>query len=159
MRDSEPAKKMLQARKLALAGFHVFPLLPNSKRPAIKRWPELATTNPDEVGAWWVDNPDYNIGIHTRGLLVIDLDPKDGGPENWAALLESHELLGDEPPPRTMTVRTPSGGTHLYFKLPPEEEVTNSVSKLGRGIDVRGKGGYVVAPGSTIDGKVYEVVE
>lgn len=151
--------KLLAARRLALAGFHVFPLLPNSKRPAIKDWPTLATSDPDYVGGWWKENPDYNIGIHTKGMMVIDLDPKHGGLDSWAALVETGRLLEDEIPP-TLTVRTPSGGLHLYFRLPPgQQEVSNSVQKLGPGIDVRGKGGYVVAPGSTIDGKTYEVVD
>lgn len=149
--------KLVKALTLAQAGFHVFPLLPNSKRPAIRNWPMLATTDAKVVTDWWVENPDYNIGIHARGLLVVDLDPKYGGPENWAALVETQSILGDDTP-KTLTVRTPSGGAHLYFKLPPGVEASNSVHRLGRGIDTRGKGGYVVAPGSTIDGKTYEVV-
>lgn len=156
--EKTQARKVAIARKLALAGFHVFPLLPNSKRPAIKDWPTRATTDPDYVGGWWIDNPDYNIGIHTKGLLVVDLDPKYNGLENWANLVETQELLGNDTP-ATLEVRTPSGGSHLYFRLPPGVEMGNTVHKLGPGIDTRGKGGYVVAPGSTIDGKTYEVVD
>jgi hypothetical protein len=50
---------------------------------------------------------------------------------------------------------TPSGGGHLYFRPPPGVEIRNSAGKLGPGLDVRGVGGYVVAPPSVIDGKAY----
>jgi Bifunctional DNA primase/polymerase, N-terminal len=150
--------RVLMARRLALSGFHIFPLMPNSKRPAIRDWPERASTDPDYAAGWWSDGVDYNIGIHTRGMCVIDLDPKHGGPENWAALVQQRKMLGDDTP-STLQVRTPSGGFHLYFWLPPGVEVPNSVHKLGKGIDVRGRNGYVVGPGSTIDGKTYEIVD
>jgi Bifunctional DNA primase/polymerase, N-terminal/AAA domain/Primase C terminal 1 (PriCT-1) len=148
---------MLKARQLARMGFNIFPVQPNTKRPAFKGWQQQATSNPDLAGAWWMENPDYNIGISTDNLLVVDLDLKDGGPNAWANILETQELLG-EPAPDTFTVRTQSGGIHLYFSMKEGAQAANSVRKLGPGIDTRGKGGYVLGPGSSIDGRYYEVI-
>lgn len=157
MHDTTRMPKIISALKLAKAGFSIFPVKPNSKEPAIKGWPDEATSDPAKVGAWWKENEDYNIGIHTKGLLVVDLDVKDGGPETWRDLVESQEILG-EAPPDTMTTRTPSGGLHHLFSLTPGTEVGNSVRTFGRGIDVRGRGGYVLGPGSSIGGKCYELI-
>lgn len=157
MHDPARMPTVLSALRLAKAGSKIFPVKPNSKEPAIKGWQTEATSDPDKIGAWWKDNPNYNIGIHTIDRLVVDLDVKDGGLETWRDLVESRELL-DEERPETETVRTPSGGFHLCFSLPPGQQVGNSVRKLGPGIDTRGKGGYVLGPGSSIDGKFYELV-
>lgn len=150
------------AAGLASAGFRVFPLVPNGKVPAFKDqdWKVTASDSPDRVHRLWSeamsgDPLDYNIGIATGGgLFVLDVDNKDG--KSGAAALERLELRhGDLP--ETFTVGTASGGEHLYFRLPPEIYVRNSVSKLGDGLDVRGDGGYVVGPWSEIDGRLYEV--
>ena len=57
----------------------------------------------------------------------------------------------------TRTVVTPSGGQHLYFRLPPEVDLRNTAGHLGRHIDTRGTGGYVVGPGSVINGRRYRL--
>ena len=57
----------------------------------------------------------------------------------------------------TRQVRTPSGGVHLYYKPPPGVFLKNSVGRLGPGVDIRAIGGYVVGPGSVVDGRRYEV--
>ena len=96
---------------------------------------------------------DCGVGIATgarSGVFVVDLDVKNGidGIANFAA-------LGECPP--TRTVRTPSGGLHPYFKH-PGFPVKTSASALAPGIDVRGDGGYVVAPGSPhVNGGRYEL--
>ena len=59
--------------------------------------------------------------------------------------------------PRTFTVRTPSGGLHLYFTA-PDKSLGNTVGKLGRQIDTRGVGGYVVGPGSVCRTGYYTIV-
>jgi Bifunctional DNA primase/polymerase, N-terminal len=152
-----PASKLWWALRLAKAGFNIFPVKPNSKEPAIKGWQTEATSDHVKINAWWAENPDYNIAIHTIDRLVVDLDVKDGGPEAWRDLVETQELLGEETP-ETMTTRTPSGGLHHIFSLKPGTQVSNSVRKLGPGIDTRGKGGYVLGPGSSIDGRYYELI-
>jgi hypothetical protein len=67
--------------------------------------------------------------------------------------LDAHDLLGL--PMDGFRVATPSGGLHLYFKT--EKQVRNSVSRVAKNCDIRGEGGYVVGPGSTIDEKPYIV--
>lgn len=134
---------------LAQRGLRIFPLVPNKKRPAIKRFYDEATTDPALIRAWWSERPDYNIGVATGGgLIVVDIDAKperDG--RAWAELMD---LDSD------FKVRTPSGGLHLYFRA--ESEIANNSDRLAKGVDVRGYHGFVVGPGSVIDGKAYEVV-
>ena len=131
------------ASALAAQGFKVFPIAPGKKAPPLwADWPARAdATVPED----WPE--DANVGVHCDGMIVLDIDTGKGGDESLAAL----ELLYDLPP--TRTVRTPSGGRHLYYAGP---SVGNSVGKLGRGIDVRSSRGYVVAPGSRTDAGAYE---
>jgi hypothetical protein len=79
-----------------------------------------------------------------------------------------HGGFGPDASPRvgievTYTVVTPSGGSHLYYQHPGSgPELRNTTSDRGRGlgwkVDTRAHGGYVVASGSTIAGRPYEVV-
>lgn len=133
----------------ARKGFRVFPIKPGDRTPAHKGWQEEATTDEAQIRRTW-NGTDYNIGVATGGgLAVIDIDIKDGkrGEETFAGL-----RLPDD----TFVVRTPSGGRHLYFRVP--QDVRNSVQALGPGVDVRGAGGYVVGPGSVIGGKAYQPI-
>ena len=141
--------KLPAALAWAARGFAVFPLLPNSKDPAIDKFPTAATTDESWVRAWWGAEPEYNIGCVPRDQIVVDLDVKKGhrGPEVYQAL--GLTLWS------TLTVQTVSGGLHLYFTGPP---TANSASRIGEGIDTRGPFGYVVAPGSTIDGREYSLI-
>lgn len=156
--DNAPAgrrSKLDAALAWAERGFRVFPLQENGKLPAFATdWRALATMDRERIVEWWRDpltgiERGYNIGVATgAGAIVIDLDVKAGadGPASWQ---EIGGTLG------TLTVDTPSGGKHLYFSndLP----VSNSASRLAPGVDVRGDGGYVVAPGSMIDGREYRL--
>lgn len=140
------------ARAYAIAGTPVFPCVENGKAPATANGFKDATCSLDQIDAWWNENPDYNIGlpVHQAGLCVIDLDPPIGE-ISWLDVL-AHEGLVEEP--LTRVIVTPSGGRHLYFRgeLPPR------VSKLGKNIDTRGVGSYVLVPPSIIDGKEYKLV-
>jgi predicted P-loop ATPase len=91
--------------------------------------------------------PSGGYGIQTgqfNHILVVDLDVK-AGKDGVAALLA---LAAGRPIPDTLSVLTPSGGVHLYFRLPPNTYIPTSHSVLGPGIDVQGEGSYVVGPGS-----------
>ena len=98
------------------------------------------------------------FGIQTgrfNGIFVVDLDVKDG--KNGAAALEA--LAAGRDIPDTLSVITPSGGGHLYFRLPPDVYVPTTHSVLGPGIDIQSEGGYVVGPGSPHkNGGVYQEV-
>ncbi|WP_423839025.1 bifunctional DNA primase/polymerase, partial [Symmachiella dynata] len=48
------------------------------KRPAVAKWPQVATTDPEVIRKWWKRHPNANIGIHANQLLVIDVDGPDG---------------------------------------------------------------------------------
>jgi Bifunctional DNA primase/polymerase, N-terminal len=152
----------------------VFPLWPHSKVPALhganqctrsgvcanghRGWEEQATRDPVVIGRWWRRWP-LNIGIAAgrSDLHVIDLDTGRGAepPPRWAGARHGGEVLarladqtGEPFPGDTFTVRTPSGGFHLYFRVPPALELRNTTGRLGWRVDSRGSGGYVVAAGS-----------
>lgn len=87
-----------------------------------------------------------NIGLRTgarSGFWALDVDPKSGGNESLLSLESQYGQL-----PATRIHRTGSGGRHYLFRLPADFEITNSRGRLPRGIDVRGNGGFIVAPGS-----------
>jgi hypothetical protein len=150
--------KFVAAEQLARRHkLRIFPIMPNAKTSAIKGWQERATTNIAQLEAWWRQDPDYNVGVYTEGMCFIDIDVKHDGEKHFAEFLEAHKKLGEELPP-TFTVRTQSGGRHLYFATPGGVEVRGSVGKIAPGIDIRGAGGYVVGPGSTINGKQYTIL-
>ena len=134
----------LIARELRL-----FPLRKGSKLPAIEKFPDLASYDPDAYAGWWAKG--YNVGVATgRGLLVVDVDTKGKpGLEEWDKLCAAHELTVS-----TFTVRTPTGGLHFYFHGSGRQ----TASFLAPGIDTRCEGGFVVGPGSTVKAGVYEVV-
>lgn len=97
-----------------------------------------ATTDTAQIHQWWAQWPDANVGVATgNGLVVIDIDPRHNGDESLAAL---------EPFPETPRVLTGGGGQHIY--LTTAVPIRSSAGQLGPGIDVRGDGGYVVAPPS-----------
>lgn len=145
------------ALTLAQNGFHVFPVGFNSKLPAIKNFPRRATSDPQQIKSWWNGQP-KNIGISTSrydadaALLVVDVDVK--GTKKGNLTLMQLELDGFEFPP-TFTVTTPSNGRHLYYRVP--KALRQGVDTLGRGIDTRSLGGYVLGPGSLIDGREYVI--
>ena len=115
-----------------------------AKHPRTKNGFHDGTTDPSQIRAWWARWPDANIGIATgNGLAVLDIDPRHAGDETLVDLRRQHGALPDTP-----ESITGSGGRHIYLRFPPGAEVRNSAQKLGPGVDVRGEGGYVVAPPS-----------
>ncbi|MEJ0047833.1 MAG: bifunctional DNA primase/polymerase [Rhodospirillales bacterium] len=138
-------------------GFPVFPLQENGKEPLGGSSGHLrATVDAAEIRTLWTDplsgmSLEYNIGCGAPpGYLFLDLDEKDG--RNGKA---KYEALGGTVD--GLVVRTPSGGFHVYLKT--ERDTANTAGKVAPGIDTRGQDGYLVAPGSTIDGVRYEVVQ
>lgn len=139
------------ALALAARGFYVFPLSPRSKLPPKGvSWMRRATRDPDRIRNLF--GADDNVGIATshfgdgEALVVVDVDNKHGktGDTTILALeLEGHEF------PDTLESRTPSGGRHLFYRVPAA--VRQGVENVGPGVDTRSAGGYVVAPGSRLD--------
>ncbi|MFF0795052.1 bifunctional DNA primase/polymerase [Streptomyces spiralis] len=174
----DPRSALLRAALDAAArGWHVFPLRPGTKRPALhgetacpgtgpcehghRKWEQRATTQPDLIRAAWSQAP-FNVGIATgpSGLLVVDLDkPKDKstsdapcGATTFRALCEraGHAV------PTTYRTRTASGGEHLYFTAPHGVRLGNTAGTIASLVDTRAWGGYVVAAGSITPAGTYE---
>src|SRR5215472_6650241 len=141
----DPRDRLLRsALALAQRGTHVLPCVLRGKTPATAHGLNDATIDLTVIAQWWRENPDYNIGAatgHTSGFFVVDIDGGDGE----AALRELERENGALPP--TVEVITGGGGRHLYFSM-PITKIANSVGKVGPHIDVRGNGGYVLAPPS-----------
>ncbi|UCE88118.1 MAG: bifunctional DNA primase/polymerase [Pseudomonadota bacterium] len=123
----------------------VIPVRPRDKRPLV-RWQiyQHQCAGDSDVRQWFGQWPDANVGVVTgaiSGLVVMDVDPKHGGEQSLANLEREHGPL-----PQTVECTTGGGGRHLYFAH-PGGVVHNKVG-LASGIDIRGDGGYVVAPPS-----------
>ena len=161
----------------AKRGWHVFPLVPGAKRPAVKDWENRATTDPARIERCWTSGP-YGIGIACgpSGLVVIDLDqPKPDTatpPQLWniPGVRDGGDVFAVvcatafQPVPwDTYTVRTGRGGAHAYYAHPTDADgwhgppLRNTAGALGWLIDTRAHGGYVVAPPTTVDGRTYDV--
>ena len=121
-------------------GYRPIPVHPGQKSAAVK-WKRFQTEVPSEEEIWhWFHEGDCNIALVTgNGLVVVDVDAADQG-----LLEEIVEHVGDTP----MRTRTPSGGTHLYYRMRAGVHYGNAVKVKGKPIDLRCEGGYVCAPWS-----------
>ena len=141
------------AQAYAQKGWQSFPLKPKEKTPFLK-WADVATCDEKMITGWFDNYPDANIGIacgSRSGIVVLDVDAGHGGYESLTKLIQTHGAL-----PETPVSKTGSGGEHIFFKH-PGVEIRNSAGKLGPGLDIRGDGGYVVAPPSLHpNGNTYE---
>lgn len=110
------------------------------KHPRTENGVKNATSDLTVITNAWA-NKWTGVGVATgAGILVVDIDPKNGGDIDWQKLIDQH---GE---PDTFSVNTPSGGIHYYFTS--TQELPNTASKIGPGIDTRGRNGYVIAPPS-----------
>ena len=135
------------ALEYAELGWAVFPLAENTKVPAIPKWRGGkgvydATTDATVIRAWAKQHPHANIGVacgQVSGIVVIDVDPRNGGHVALAQLAAKGRVLPPGPHARTV-----NGGQHIFLKFDPV--IAGGQHRLGRGIDVKTNGGYVVAP-------------
>jgi hypothetical protein len=162
--DNRAGRLLAAALDAAARGWHVFPVWPGAKHPALHRfdrcpgagacasghagWEQRATTDPDRIRAAWSTGRPYNVGIATgpSGLVVIDLDVPDPGetppaPWNQPGVTDGQDVLAllaehaAQPyPGDTLTAATPSGGLHLYYQAPPGIELRNTGGDRGRGL-------------------------
>lgn len=176
----DPRSALLRAAlDAAEHGWHVFPLRPGTKRPALHgektctgtgpcasghlKWEQRATTDSARIQAAWSEAP-FNVGIATgpSGLVVVDLDTPGhkgssdapDGAATFRALCERarHSV------PDTYRTRTTSGGTHLYFAAPDGVRLPNTAGTVAQSVDTRAWGGYVVAAGSILPAGRYEAL-
>ncbi|TQL68853.1 bifunctional DNA primase/polymerase-like protein [Nocardioides albertanoniae] len=135
---------------LAHAGVPVFPCAPYGKQPLTRSGFLAATTDPRQVGRWWLRSPSANIGMPTgttSGVVVVDVDVHATG--NGFSAFARTERAGITSQ-WSFLVRTPSGGIHAYFT--PAGEDQRNWQANGTHVDFRGEGGYVVIPPSQIRG-------
>ena len=120
--------------KLAREGIPVFPCGPD-KRPLTPNGFKGASTDPDIAHEWWAAHPDALIGVPTgANFVVLDID--------CGKHVAAAEWYGKANLPLTRTHITRSNGRHLLFL--PDARVGNSASKICRGVDTRGHGGYII---------------
>lgn len=138
-------------------GWAVFPLVERDKIPAVQGGFKAATHDTEQIEAAWGVRPNMNVGIATgtmsNGLVVIDLDVDADRGEDGLETLRLWEKEHGELP-ETVTALTGKGGMHLYYicNTPISCSVDNE-----KGVDIRGDGGYVVAPPSIHpNGRSYE---
>ena len=138
--------KLEAALTYASWGWHVLPLVPNDKRPASAHGVHDATTDLDKIRAWWAQNPNYNIGIaagEKSGIVVFDIDPRNGGSDSWDDFTSEHGGVPDG-----ICQLTAGGGQHHIAEW---REGLKSC-ELRPGVDFLANGRYfVVAPSSVND--------
>jgi hypothetical protein len=146
-RAAEPPDLRCAAVQYAEWGWPVFPLAQHSKQPAIPKSKggtgfKQATSDVARIDKWWCKHADHNVGLATGWAFdAIDIDSKNGGVQSFITLLADKRL------PETHGIAvTASGGMHLYVKPTGK----GNYAGLRPGVDYRGKGGYVVAPPSTL---------
>lgn len=177
-RGTEDTNTLPDAVKAALwaarHGWHVHPLRVDQKAPLWDHWETRATTDPNIIMSWPTRTTGYGIACGPSGLYVIDGDaPKADTPPPPApdvhdgldmfALLA--EQAGESIEWGTFQVTTGRGGSHLYYSAPQGCDLRNTAydpknpdNSLGWLIDTRGGGGYVVGPGSVVNGRRYTTV-
>ena len=106
-----------------------------------------------------IDMTRYNAGFlcgEVNNIMVLDVDVKDDG---VGAMVQYFQEFGKF---NTFTVRTPHGGYHYYFNYKSKDNndnyLKNGTKFRGVGLDFKTEGGYVLAPGSCVDGKYYKVI-
>lgn len=138
--------KLDHALDAAARGFAVFPQ--QGKRPAIRRWPDNASSKPSVITRWWTRWPEHDIGIALPpDIYVLDADTD--------AALDAASALNL---PSTLTVET-ARGCHWYFRVP--HELRRMTGAGGNLFSLEGKGapGPVTWAGSVHpSGHVYAIL-
>jgi hypothetical protein len=135
----------LFAQVYARLGWHVLPIKPGAKRPLTRHGHKDATRDAVKIRAWWQRAPNANVGIAVEpsGLIVVDVDPRNGGS------LDALPAL-----PATLTAHTGGGGVHLFFRRPTP--CPRLPGKLAAGIDLKTGGYILVAPSVTAGAYIFD---
>lgn len=149
------------ALKLASLGYRVFPCREKTlgvdmvaKSPLTTNGFYSATRDEHQIRLWWERQwPNAAIGVPTEGLCVIDLDPRNGSGETIADRPELLDLFS-----AGAQQRTGSGGDHYIFRTPADLHCAGGGNGLGKGIDVKASGGYIIVAPSTIEGNSYKLI-
>lgn len=126
----------------------VFPVSAKTKKPLTPHGCKDAKKTPGAIKAWWKKWPDASVGIATGSishLVVIDEDlDEERGLDGIQSVVEWQRDNGQLPD--TIMAITGRGGNHLYYHY-EGDDIKNRAGLL-EGVDVRGEGGYVIAPPS-----------
>ena len=147
---ARPGRPGETARRLAGAGWPVFPCVPGGKRPLTRHGFRDATTSQEHISQWWGRWPQANIGLPTgqiSGFEVVDIDVRPAGDGHPAFQTAAGRL---DTGGWVCQVVTPSGGTHFYYPTFPGQPQPSWAGGTAR-VDFRGDGGYIIVPPSTID--------
>lgn len=136
-------------------GYPVLPLKAKSKVPDTRHGKKDASADPNTVSAWFPADTERNIGILTgdrSGLLVLDIDPRNGGTDSFERLKVEYGQL-----PRTRCARTGGGGLHFYFSIPANSPAVGDRPNVGgfSGVDIKADGYVVAAPSIHESGTPY----
>src|SRR5262249_40959748 len=133
---------------LAADGLAVFPCIARTKQPATRRGFYDATTNPATIRRWFAGGQEYNLAVRTgmaSGIWVLDVDDETS----------LDELTAKHGPIPTTRQSQSSRGRHFWFRC--DSPIQSSASRVAPGIDVKGDGGYIMAPPSIHEsGIVYQ---
>lgn len=103
----------------------------DGKAPTMRGGANAFTTNIELVNAWFSRWPHANVGARPpKGVVVLDVDPKNNGHETWENLVSPHQYSDLE---HTLVTRTGSGGWHAWYLLPFDRATRGTI---GHGIDV-----------------------
>jgi hypothetical protein len=154
-----PNVALESALLLAALDLRVFPIVQGKKMPAFKGWKHEATTDPVQIHAWYEGAyRDCGVGVATgNGVMVIDADVKRDQP----GLASLQQLIDEHDWQPTLEVETPSGGRHVYLRVGDGKLIPNIIGTLPGfpGIDIKGDGGFVAAPGSIgANGLPYKII-
>ena len=135
------------------------------KHPAINEWNLQSTNDASVVNNWWQENPDYNVGVHCQksGLMVIDIDPRSGGPDSFAKF---EEIVEGALPPTVEAITgvytddgVPLRGRHIFYRVDDSEALVGNLNALGlKGVDIKHNGYVLIAPSNHFSGVNYEWV-
>ena len=121
----------------------VFPLKPREKIPLTPHGHKDATRDEKLIREYWSQYPNANIGIPTGlDFWVLDIDPRNGGEESLATLVQRHGPLAD-----TRRQTTGGGGSQFLYQMPEQQKI-GCHTGVWPGIDVKAEGGYIVVPPS-----------
>lgn len=143
-------------------GLSLVPVRTDGTKAAATKWTELQARMPTDVElrAWFCRAQPYGIGI-VGGTISGNLERLDfdevGLYDNWADLCREQSL--DDILKALVVVRTPSGGSHVYYRCGSEipgnkvlarRKTADAPTKLVTLAETRGEGGYTIAPGSPV---------
>lgn len=128
-------------------------------------WKRLNPSDESHTDSTFITDKMTRYAVIPLGdCFVIDCDkPSEAdGPDGWQCLQALAGDYGSQALPATLVTRTPHG-VHLYYRMPAGMDVSllkNAVHEQNLPIDLRvSNKGYVIGPGSVIDGNRYELVD